>query len=319
MQALNAAFSAKDKDLYREKGLALAEYYQKDFQKTLEYYEWKQAMSVTNAAYLLEVTDAYYAEETAAAEKMAEYEILTGRRVAHEEIALLDDRLAAYKTTFAGGVKSALMEIEDADSNTGQLMGDFTKRTFSSMADTLAENTMNMSWDFTNLANSVIKDLLRIYYQQQVLAPLAKAGGSWLSGLFGQSNLMGLSSEELMVAERHGDVFSRGNIIPFGRGDIITHPTLLPMANGNVALTGEAGTEGILPLGRTSGGDLGVKTVGSQAQTAPQSVEVRIINSGQPAQVSKSKASFDMQKMVVSVWIDALDRNVGGLQDRLGR
>jgi phage-related minor tail protein len=181
------------------------------------------------------------------------------------------------------------------------------------MADTLAENTMKMSWDFTDMANSIIKDLLRIYYKQQVLGPLAAASQNWLGNLFGED------MDVLAKFAAKGAVFQRGNIIPFGRGDIITRPTIFPMANGNVGMIGEAGWEGIFPIGRTPGGDLGVKAVGSRAQAAPQSVEVRIINSGQPAQVSKSKASFDMQRMVVSVWIDAYNRNVGGLQDRLGK
>jgi lambda family phage tail tape measure protein len=273
-------------------------------------------MSVKNAAYFLEVSDAYYAEEEAAAEKMAEYEILTGQRVAHDQIRQLDDLLLDYKSKFVPGVKSALQEIEDDYSNTGKQMGDFTKRTFDSMADTLADNTMKMKFDFTDLTNSVIKDLLRIYYKQQILGPLSTASQSWLGSLFGdQSNW---KSIEGMTAEgvAHGDVFNNYRLSKYAKGHVAYTPEIFTMANG-IGLRGEAGAEGILPLGRTASGDLGVKTIGSGT---PQAVTVQIINeSGQAVKATKSSATFDMQRMIVSVWIDALDRNVGGLGDRLGR
>jgi len=261
-------------------------------------------------------------------DQCAEYHRLTGEVIQKDQIQYIAAMLIEYKETLVGGVKSALMEIQDEYENTGKLMGDFTRRTFDSMADTLAENTMKMSWDFTNLANSVIKDLLRIFYKQQILGPLSGAAQGWLSGLFGGGSAtpgyqpegwsFGTGSAAWGVAK--GAIFQNGNIIPFGRGDIITRPTIFSMANGNIGLVGEAGWEGILPLGRTPRGDLGVKTIGSHAQSAPQSVAVHIINeSGQNMKATKSQATFDMQRMVVSVWIDALDRNVGGLQDRLGK
>ncbi len=56
----------------------------------------------------------------------------------------------------------------------------------------------------------------------------------------------------------HGAVFSGGEVVPMARGGIISNPTLFPMARG-VGLMGEAGPEAVVPLTRTSQGDLGVK------------------------------------------------------------
>jgi hypothetical protein len=56
----------------------------------------------------------------------------------------------------------------------------------------------------------------------------------------------------------NGAAFSRGNIIPFATGGIVTKPTLFPMAGGRMGVMGEAGEEAIVPLHRGRGGKLGV-------------------------------------------------------------
>lgn len=56
-----------------------------------------------------------------------------------------------------------------------------------------------------------------------------------------------------------GNAFAGGNVVPFARGGIVSGPTLFPMANG-AGLMGEAGPEAIMPLKRTGGGQLGVRS-----------------------------------------------------------
>lgn len=58
-----------------------------------------------------------------------------------------------------------------------------------------------------------------------------------------------------------GGVISQGKVQPFASGGIINKPLIFPMANG-AGLAGEAGPEAIMPLQRTSSGDLGVKAEG---------------------------------------------------------
>jgi phage-related minor tail protein len=71
--------------------------------------------------------------------------------------------------------------------------------------------------------------------------------GNWFSGLFNAK----------------GNIFQSGNVVPFARGGIIGGPIGFALGNGQLGLAGEAGAEAILPLSRTSGGDLGVKTKGA--------------------------------------------------------
>ena len=63
-----------------------------------------------------------------------------------------------------------------------------------------------------------------------------------------------------------GGVFSGGNIVPFANGGIVDRPTIFPMAHG-LGLMGEAGPEAIMPLKRTSSGDLGVQAEGDGGMT----------------------------------------------------
>lgn len=69
-----------------------------------------------------------------------------------------------------------------------------------------------------------------------------------------------------------GNVFSGGSVMPFARGGVVTRPTLFPMAKGT-GLMGEAGPEGILPLKRLPGGNLGV-----QADMSGGGVNVTVVN-----------------------------------------
>jgi len=59
-----------------------------------------------------------------------------------------------------------------------------------------------------------------------------------------------------------GGVINQGKLQPFASGGIVASPTIFPMAGG-AGLMGEAGPEAIMPLKRTSSGDLGVKAEGA--------------------------------------------------------
>lgn len=203
-------------------------------------------------------------------------------------------------------VQAKLRKFAEDASDMGTNLGNAFTSAFSKAEDALAEFLVTGEIGFTDLVNSILKDLARLTIQQTITAPLAKSLSSinWsslLSGLFGSA---------------HGNVFSSGRIMPFAKGTVVSKPTLFPMANGT-GLMGEAGEEAILPLTRLSGGDLGVKATTTQAQ--PSSVKVEIKNeSGQKMAVSKSEASWNGQELIVTAWLDAFQRNAFNLRTALG-
>lgn len=72
-----------------------------------------------------------------------------------------------------------------------------------------------------------------------------------IMGIFGGSKIGGASA----------GVIPGGSVLPFARGGIVDRPTIFPMARG-MGLMGEAGPEAVMPLTRTTGGELGVQAEG---------------------------------------------------------
>lgn len=99
-------------------------------------------------------------------------------------------------------------------------------------------NSKNLGDALSNLANRV-QDML-----------VNKALDSLLGGMFESMNFA------------KGAAFSAGGVTAFASGGVVNSPTTFPM-RGGMGLMGEAGPEAIMPLTRTSSGDLGVKAVGT--------------------------------------------------------
>lgn len=97
-----------------------------------------------------------------------------------------------------------------------------------------------------DVLQGLLEDIARIILRQSIIKPLV---GGLLGGLLGG---FGFAS---------GGVIQSGRIMPFAKGGIVTSPAIFPMANG-AGLMGEAGPEAIMPLKRTSSGELGVKAEG---------------------------------------------------------
>jgi hypothetical protein len=76
---------------------------------------------------------------------------------------------------------------------------------------------------------------------------------------------------------RLGNAFSRGNVIPFANGGVISRPTFFPMAKG-IGLAGEDGEEGLLPLKRMSNNELGVRSTGGGINIASGAIVISGVN-----------------------------------------
>ena len=116
---------------------------------------------------------------------------------------------------------------------------------FDSAVDGIARGTQSIDDAFKGMAQSVILQLGKVLAEfLAVKAVTALFGGGTGGG--GGATLA------------QGGVMDGGRLQPFARGGIVSSPTVFPMANG-AGLMGEAGPEAIMPLGRNSKGELGVK------------------------------------------------------------
>ncbi|MCE5265671.1 MAG: hypothetical protein LLG97_19355 [Deltaproteobacteria bacterium] len=214
------------------------------------------------------------------------------------------------------GLKKVANEAE----NVGQKLYDAIDRAFEGMTDSLADFVMTGKLDFADLANSIIRDMVRIQIQQSVTGPLARAGGAWLSGLFasrpGYNVGIDAAFEGASGMHTGGAVGGRG-----GAYRIVINPDLLPRRHGGglaaderviINKVGERyiteeQNEWLTAVARSAGG------------RSPQAVTFNVVNeSGQEVQARDARVDFNAQEMVVTLWLDALNRNKFGLRNALG-
>ncbi len=141
---------------------------------------------------------------------------------------------------------------------------------FQGMEDALVKFTMSGKLSFSDMANSIISDLMRIAIRSSITGPLASGLGSIFSGMFGGGVDTSAAGTDLLrsntTAFAHGGVLSGGSIHGLSNS-IVSTPTpfsfnkLLPFAQGGVV--GETyRPEVIAPLARMSNGDLGIRASG---------------------------------------------------------
>jgi hypothetical protein len=234
-----------------------------------------------------------------------EYE--QNKKLYGEKAALLWKQQELWKAMSVGS--------EDGNSNEGFKYGlynfsknignEFTRA--QKMADSVATN---MSSSFSNIFFDGVKGELKSfsdYWQsfndallRTVTDMISQMVVKWMlginemnqvsssSGLFGLVTSVigaiagGVSSDvaasrtDTYLLSAKGNAFMNGSVIEaFARGGIVNTPTIFPMANG-MGLMGESGAEAVVPLARTSTGDLGVKTTGGKQST--QSAGVTNVN-----------------------------------------
>lgn len=128
-----------------------------------------------------------------------------------------------------------------------------------SWSSTWASALNDMAWGaditFDNILESFSKMLTQMLIQQAVIQPFL----GWAGGVF--------------KASAKGNMFDKGNIVPYAKGGVVSQPTIFPMAEG-AGLMGEDGPEAVLPLKRTSTGELGV--VAENNNNASKQVVVNI-------------------------------------------
>ena len=138
---------------------------------------------------------------------------------------------------------------------------------------------------------------------KSVMAQLGQQAGAALGSLF--------------VPSAHGNAFGPSGLMAFATGGVVSGATAFSFAGGT-GVMGEAGPEAILPLRRTSSGDLGVIAQQGGAGAGLQAVRVELINqTSQASQAVSATPSFDAEGLVVQVVLRDLNNN-GPIRQALG-
>ena len=177
--------------------------------------------------------------------------------------------------------RQGLREVFDEAMNVAEAVGKVGVDAVNDLGDAFADFVTTGKANFRDFANSVIRDLARIFAKKALFQGLslipgvgsflglagAVSGGSGAAstgfsktGFYDPITGKGTAGPNFGLA--NGAAFVKNKIVPYATGGIVNKPTLFPMANGT-GLMGEAGPEAIMPLRRGANGKLGVEASGS--------------------------------------------------------
>lgn len=94
------------------------------------------------------------------------------------------DDMKAIQSDWARGAKDALVNYADEAANVYRSMGDMVGDAFKGMDDALTSFVMSGKASFSDLADSIIRDMIRIQVQQSITGPLAGMIGGAIAGMF---------------------------------------------------------------------------------------------------------------------------------------
>jgi len=210
------------------------------------------------------------------------------------EAAVIREDLQKSTVDFAAGAKNALTDYLD---NTTDVAGDTKnafKKAFSGMEDAIVSFTKTGKFSVSDMATSIISDLIRIQIQQSITRPLGNALASFMPSFFGPSSPaaaqpagLTLQSSPMissLIPSAKGNVFQSPGLSAYS-GQIVNTPTTFAFAKGG-GLMGEAGPEAIMPLTRAANGKLGVQSTGGSSN-----VQVIVNNNSTNTQIDKKEST----------------------------
>jgi len=166
--------------------------------------------------------------------------------------------------------EGAIQQIADLHQNVQDTISNGWGQVADVMADALVSGKLDLN-ALADVGKKVASELISSFLELAVIKPLLNSifGGLGIGGSGGASfgqlfsgaggNFFGT------LFSRKGNAFGSNGAadVKFARkGALLTGPTAFGMQDGGVTIGGEAGDEGILPLARTSSGDLGVINAG---------------------------------------------------------
>lgn len=174
-----------------------------------------------------------------------------------------------YATGFWEGATAGALKYASAIESIEQAGAKIVDVTFKGLEDGLVEFAEKWDQDWKKIGQSVLNEITRMTIRMYLIKPLIDGifGGSGVAGGGGGGVPQTLSPN----AAAHGATFSNSGAHFFASGGIVDTATPFSFGGSRLGVMGEAGPEAIMPLSRSSSGDLGVNV-----KQAP--VVVNIIN-----------------------------------------
>ena len=210
--------------------------------------------------------------------------------------------------------KKAMEDLADTTEDKSSVMDQAFAGWGNSFSSTLNDMLWGSETTFESIAESFAKMVTQMMIQKYAIEKMfgsdggsgwfgiaLKAVGSALGGGVSGPSHVGVGGTTAFGMAQ-GGVLEGGNLLPFAKGGVVSLPTVFPMAQG-AGLMGEAGPEAVMPLKRTSSGDLGVVSSGEGGGTT---IVINAIDSKSFADVVKRNPGS-----IVTVINDALEGRTG--------
>ena len=204
------------------------------------------------------------------------------------------ETLTEKSTTMLESIKTGMQSYLDSIKDVNKQIEDATVNAFKKMEDALVNFVMTGKLNFNDFARSLIADITRIYVRQSLITPLL--------GAFGLSPTTDSKNAK-------GNIYNKDGLLKFAKGAIITEPTYFRYGGaGKLGLMGEAGAEAIMPLKRTSSGNLGVEATGRGSTN----VVVNVDASGSSVEGDDQSANQLGQVIAAAVQAEIVNQKMSG-------
>lgn len=184
------------------------------------------------------------------------------------------ESLATAEASWLNGSTKAFQDWSTSVQNQAMEAGKVFTEVMDGVASSIADAATKGKLSLSSLISTLLQELVTFGAKQAELLALKQGssllnGGSSASGDYG-TNFGGLATSiGSLLFSAKGNVFPAGTGLSSYRNSVVSSPTVFPFAKGgvpNVGVMGEKGSEGIFPLTRMPGGELGVKAVGNNQQ-----------------------------------------------------
>lgn len=206
----------------------------------------------------------------------------------HDTVVSNYDDMSAAQGDWTNGASSAWQNyLESARDVAGQTKSLFTNA-FGSMEDAIVQFAMTGKLSFADFTKSILADMARIAVRQASSSALsslfgmaASAAASYFGGgaASAGSTQAGYTGVDFSSYQANGGAWGAG-VQMFANGgaftnSVVSKPTAFGMAGGQTGVMGEAGPEAIVPLARTSGGQLGIRALGGDSTSSNNQVVIQ--------------------------------------------
>jgi phage-related minor tail protein len=187
-----------------------------------------------------------------------------------------------------------------------------------SFAKDLEESLASGKLNFQSFADTVIAEITRLQVIKPLMESLFGQDGSGKGGLFGGSEGGIVQTIGSFLGFAKGGAFNYNGLQEYANGgafhNSVLHKPTPFIANGRMAVAGEAGSEAVMPLTRI-GGELGVKATGMGNVTVQPQIKINIVNNA-GAKVETQQQTDGDGNINMTVMINQIE---GAISDRARR